>query len=124
MTLLGGLCIGLVAGLAVLLDLLALGVIQQLVQLMTKMNEQGDDNSSVSSKDKSSPETKAERRSKTNNALKAKMEIELHDRKELAKENRRLAESAGEMLHTLIMEGKTEVKKVIISAIIDQWSPS
>ena len=31
---------------------------------------------------------------------------------------RRLAESAGQMLHTLILEGRADVKKIIIGAII------
>ena len=74
----------------------------------------------MSSKDNDNPESRDARRSRTNNALKEKMEIELHDRKELAKENRRLAETAGKMLHTLIIKGSTKVKKIIISAIIQQ----
>lgn len=104
-------------------------IIPQLVVLMTKMNEHADDNSSLHSGSKDSDPTlddktreqrRDERRSKTNDALKAKMEIELHERKKIAKENRKLAESAGKMLHTLIVEGKTEVKRIIISAIIEQ----
>ena len=95
-------------------------VIPELVQLMTKMNDQGDDASSMSSKDNHSPEVRDARRSLANAALKEKMEIDLHDRKELEKRNRRLAESAGEMLHSLIDSGTTNVKKVIISAIIQQ----
>ena len=83
-------------------------VIPQLVTLMCKLNEHGDDQSSLSSKDNNDEATREARRSKTNNALKEKMEIELHDRKELAKENRRLAETAGMMLHTLIIKGSTK----------------
>ena len=76
--------------------------------------------SGSSSKDNNPNETVDARRSRTNNALKAKMEIELHDRKILAKDNRKLAESAGQMLHTLIIQGSRGVKKIIISAIIEQ----
>ena len=107
-------------------------VIPQLVQLMTKMNDTPDDASSLHSgsrgsrdsdpTDKSSERRRAreERRSKTNTALKERMEIDLQERKKLAKENRKLAESAGKMLHTLIIEGNTTVKKTIIHAIIEQ----
>ena len=42
----------------------------------------------------------------------------LIDRKQLAIDNRMLAESAGQMLHTLIMEGEDHIKTLIISAII------
>lgn len=95
-------------------------VIPQLVTLMCKLNEHGDDASSLSSKDNHDEETREARRSRTNNALKEKMHLEVETRKELAKENRRLAETAGKMLHTLIIKGSTKVKKVIISAIIQQ----
>lgn len=40
------------------------------------------------------------------------------DRKQLAADNRKLAESAGQMLHTLIQIDSGEVKKLIINAII------
>ena len=42
------------------------------------------------------------------------------DRRKLARDNRRLAESAGQMLDTLIINGRREVKRIIISAIIAQ----
>lgn len=84
------------------------GVIPQLVSLMTRMNDSSDDNSSASSRDKKSPEVRDERRSQTNAALEAKMDIELHNRKQLANENRQLAEAAGEMLHGLIVTGNVD----------------
>ena len=40
------------------------------------------------------------------------------NRKQLAADNRKLAESAGQMLHTLIQIDSGEVKKLIINAII------
>lgn len=122
------------------------GVIPQLVQLMTKMNEEVDNASSAgSSRDSSNdsekgaakkgsagkkdrPERskeekerrKAERRGKLNDSLKNAMQQDMIDRKKLARDNKRLAESAGKMLHTLIIKGKREVKRIIISAIIEQ----
>lgn len=112
-------------------------VIPQLVQLMTKMDEKGADG--ASSKGSSSggssgdgdddgdagkmqkkEQRRARRAVKLNKALKEKMEAEMIDRKQLARDNRRLAESAGQMLHTLIIEGSEAVKKIIISAIIAQ----
>ena len=101
-------------------------VIPQLVQLMTKMNDQSNDNassaggSSKGSGGSQDSEKRQKRKNKLNSALKEKMEAELLDRKQLAKDNRKLAESAGQMLHTMIVEGRTEVKKIIISAIIAQ----
>jgi len=112
-------------------------VIPQLVQLMTKMNEEkdnasskgsssggssgdGDGDGSESSKQARRQQRRANRSTKLNEALREKMEAEMLDRKQLAKDNRKLAESAGQMLHTLIIEGSTEVKKIIISAIITQ----
>ena len=44
--------------------------------------------------------------------------VEVLDRKKLAEDNRKLAESAGQMLHTLILDGSGDVKKIIISSII------
>ena len=112
-------------------------VIPQLVQLMTKMDDKADNASSKGSssggssgdgeegqagrKAREKKEKRREKRAaKLNKALKEKMEAEMLDRKQLARDNRKLAESAGQMLHTLIIEGSEAVKKIIISAIIAQ----
>ena len=63
---------------------------------------------------------RAERKGKLNESLKNAMQQDMLDRKKLAKDNKRLAEAAGKMLHTLIIKGRKEVKKIIISAIIEQ----
>jgi hypothetical protein len=118
------------------------GVIPQLVQLMTRMQDEADNASSQgSSRDSSNDSDKgtakkegakkhrsaeekerrrAERKGKLNESLKNAMQQDMLDRKKLAKDNKRLAEAAGKMLHTLIIKGRKEVKKIIISAIIEQ----
>lgn len=90
-------------------------VIPQLVKLMTQMKGNDDDNRSTQSSQHSvdSHGRKKEKKRTTNVDGSAVL-----DRKQLAEDNRKLAESAGRMLHTLIMEGSESVKKVIINAII------
>jgi hypothetical protein len=84
-------------------------VIPNLVKLMTKMQDGDDNRSSNSGLSRDSQERLAAKRDAPMDVL---------DRKTLAQDNRRLAESAGQMLHTLILQGSGATKRVIISAII------
>ncbi|KOO32431.1 hypothetical protein Ctob_007992 [Chrysochromulina tobinii] len=101
-------------------------VIPQLVALMTKMHDGGDENRSATSGDsKNKPKSETSGQSGTSGSddapeKKAYMlsKAEIAARKESGRELRQLAESAGQMLHTLILQGKDEVKKIIIGAII------
>ena len=88
------------------------GVIPQLVQLMTKMKTDDDNKSSGTANTADSAGSGSK---KGKNDAKPEGVI---DRKQLALDNRMLAESAGQMLHTLILEGRADVKRLIISAII------
>ena len=81
-------------------------VIPQLVTMMTKMRKNDDDKSAQSSNSE---------RQRQQAAATGGVYI---DRAQMARDNRKLAESAGQMLHTLVLEGKAEVKQMIISAII------
>ena len=101
-------------------------VIPALVKLMTKMQANADDGKSGTSGmsgDKASRDSGhsggsgGSAGSGKKGKGKKKMEAAL-ERKQLAQENRRLAESAGQMLHQLILEGRSDVKQLIISAII------
>ena len=111
-------------------------VIPQLVKLMTQMKIEDDNRSAQSgqSSQRSGPsdegkgDRKDSRRSRRKSADAASAEKKSIDedakkeqvlnRKSLALENRKLAESAGQMLHALIIDGTDDVKKIIISAII------
>ena len=111
-------------------------VIPQLVKLMTQMKIEDDNRSAQSgqSSQRSGPsdegkgDRKDSRRSRRKSADAASAEKKSIDedakkeqvlnRKALALENRKLAESAGQMLHALIIDGTDDVKKIIISAII------
>ena len=101
-------------------------VIPALVKLMTKMQAQEDGKSGGSgmSGDKKSEQSHESGTSggsgsnSTGKKSKKQLMAEALDRKKLAEDNRRLAESAGNMLHQLILEGSGRVKQIIISAII------
>jgi hypothetical protein len=111
-------------------------VIPQLVKLMTQMKIEDDNRSAQSGQsshrsgpsDEGKGDGKDSRRSRRKSADAASAEKKSIDedakkeqvlnRKALALENRKLAESAGQMLHALIIDGTDEVKKIIISAII------
>ena len=110
-------------------------VIPALVKLMTKMQAPEDGKSGRSGSSGHSAEKKSAAESaagsirsdgtssvssggtKKKKSRQQRM-AEALDRKHLAMENRRLAEAAGQMLHQLILEGRTDVKQIIISAII------
>lgn len=89
-------------------------VIPQLVKLMTKMKIEDDNKSAQSGKSKESAGSGGKGGDKDDEEKPGG----LIDRKQLARDNRMLAESAGQMLHTLILEGRSDVKQLIISAII------
>ena len=111
-------------------------VIPQLVKLMTQMKIEDDNRSAQSGQsshrsgpsDEGKGDGKDSRRSRRKSADAASAEKKSIDedakkeqvlnRKALALENRKLAESAGQMLHALIIDGTDDVKKIIISAII------
>lgn len=96
-------------------------VIPQLVKLMTKMQDTDDGKSGTSglsggNKSDHSQESRGSDDSK--NSRKKRQAEAAKAREMLALENRRLAEAAGQMLHMLILDGRPEVKRIIISAII------
>lgn len=111
-------------------------VIPQLVKLMTQMKIEDDNRSAQSGQsshrsgpsDEGKGDGKDSRRSRRKSGDAASAEKKSIDedakkeqvlnRKALALENRKLAESAGQMLHALIIDGTDDVKKIIISAII------
>lgn len=107
-------------------------VIPQLVKLMTQMKIEDDNKSAQSgqsgnsapSVDSNGNKKKERRKAMGDTSGKKKQEVDpatreqVLNRKQLALENRKLAESAGQMLHTLIMDGTEAIKKIIISAII------
>ena len=94
------------------------GVIPQLVKLMTKLKND-DDNASACSSNRGGGSSVGSLDGSGGSAKHSKRKMALAlDRKKLAEDNTHLAESAGQMLHTLLLEGKAETKKVIISSII------
>ena len=92
-------------------------VIPALVKLMTKMKE-ADDGKSAQSGAKSDQSKGSGGSGGSKHKSKKEAKAEALDRKQLAAENKKLAEAAGQMLHALIVEGKPAVKKNIINAII------
>eukprot|EP00325_Prymnesiales_sp_UTEX-LB-985_P033626 CAMPEP_0174727466 /NCGR_PEP_ID=MMETSP1094-20130205/49826_1 /TAXON_ID=156173 /ORGANISM="Chrysochromulina brevifilum, Strain UTEX LB 985" /LENGTH=482 /DNA_ID=CAMNT_0015929211 /DNA_START=135 /DNA_END=1580 /DNA_ORIENTATION=- len=82
-------------------------VIPQLVKLMTRMAIEDDNKSAISHHST----TQANRRDLKSGEMAL-------DRKTLAADNRLLAELSGQMLETLVLEGKSDVKQHIISAIV------
>ena len=106
-------------------------VIPQLVALMTKMHDSDDNRSANSGDSKNKPKSDHSGQSGQSGSNEASEESrerekstrmmskrEVAERKAHGQEIRKLAESAGQMLHTLILQGKKEVKKIIINAII------
>ena len=88
-----------------------------LVKLMTKMQANDDGKSGQSGQSGKSGESGDSNGSKKGKN-KAERKAIAADRKAIAQLNRRLAESAGRVLHELILLGSGEVKQKIISAII------
>ena len=85
-----------------------------LVKLMTKLQANDDNKSGQSGQSGQSGDSNGSGKKKGRKGRIA----EAADRKAIAQLNRRLAESAGRVLHELILLGSGEVKQKIISAII------